>query len=126
MAKERTAVKKPKRVPPTMATVVVGGCADGVLINEMRTDAQWIELARPAYVKPLSSSIQKNPEVVKDSDKYEVHPVSFTNTGDTRGHVYGIAVVEGQTLTWAFTQLVIGYVENTTNELLAKGLIEKQ
>jgi hypothetical protein len=55
-----------------------------------------------------------------------VHPIALQNSEDTRGHIFGIAVVEGKTLTWAFSQLVIGFVENVTNQLLAEGLIEKQ
>lgn len=115
--------KKPQSVPQTMATIVVGGCANGVLLQEVRTDAQWIELGRPDYIKPLESATQEMPEVVRETDRYEVHPLMLTDSGDDRAHIYGIAVVEGQLLSWAFRTLVVGYVENVTNKLLAANLI---
>jgi hypothetical protein len=105
--------------------IVVGGCANGVLLKAIRPDASWIELARPEYIKPLASAFQAMPEVAHESDKYEVHPLSFTNAKGERPHLFCIAVVEGQSLTWAFSQLVIGYVENVTNKLMAANLIEK-
>ena len=115
--------KKAQPIPQTMATIVVGGCANGVLLQEVRTDAQWIELGRPDYIKPLESATQEMPEVVRETDRYEVHPLMLTDSGDDRAHIYGIAVVEGQSLSWAFRTLVVGYVENVTNKLLAANLI---
>ena len=108
-----------------MDCIVVGGCANGVLLRQMRADATFIELARPDYIKPLESSFQDHPEVVKEKDRYEVHPLSLTNTDSGTRHLFGIAVIEGESLTWAFSQLVIGYVENVTNKLVGAGIIEK-
>lgn len=108
----------------TFDCIVVGGCADGVLLNSIRMDAQKIELARPDYIKPLSSPNQDSPEVIKESDFYYVHPLGLKNDGEKDGHLFGIAVVVGQSLTWAFSQLVIGYVENVTARLVKSGAIE--
>lgn len=108
-----------------MDCIVVGGVAGGTLLRNIRQDAQHIQLARPDYVKPLASSRQENPEVVKEKDVYEVHPIQLVNSVAHQPSIFGIAVVEGETLTWAFSQLVIGYVENETNKLVAEGLIEK-
>lgn len=108
-----------------MDCIVVGGPANGVLLKQIRQEATWIELARPDFIKPLESAFQKHPEVVKEKEKYEVHPIGLRNTTDPETHIFGIAVVEGETLTWAFSQLVIGFVENVTQKLLADGLIQK-
>lgn len=105
--------------------IVVGGPANGVLLKGIRPDATWIELARPDYIKPLASAFQTMPDIVKEKEKYEIHPLSLTNSDGTK-HLFAIAVVEGESLTWAFSQLVIGYVENVTQQLLAEGLIDKQ
>ena len=115
----------------TMDCIVVGGCANGVLLRAIQADAQFIQLARPDYIKPLESAFQEHPEVAKESDQYEVHSIGLYNSEENpimprRAHVFGIAVVKGETLTWGFSQLVIGYVENVTNKLLANGVIDKQ
>ena len=39
-----------------MDVIVVGGCADGSLLNDVRMDAEFIELRRPDYIKPLAST----------------------------------------------------------------------
>jgi len=115
--------KTPQKLPETMATIVVGGCANGVLLQDVRTDAHWIELGRPDYIKPLESAKQEMPEVVRETDKYEVHPIVLTDSGDNRSRMYGIAVVEGHELSWAFRTMAVGYIENVTNKLLAANLI---
>lgn len=106
-----------------MDCIVVGGVANGVLLKRIRMDAQWIELKRPEYIKPLESK-DSDAEVVHEKDVYEIHALTLTNTNEPGQHVFGIAVVEGQSLTWAYSQLVIGFVKNTTAELIADGLIQ--
>lgn len=106
--------------------IVVGGCANGTLLHNVRPDAQLFELRRPEHIKPLATSLQTNPEVAHEKDEYEMHPISLRNTKETGSHIFGIAVIKGQSLTWAFSQLVIGFVANVTNEMLAAGLIQKQ
>ena len=108
-----------------MDCVVVGGCADGLLLRDMRIDAEFIELQRPDYIKPLANALQSNPEVIKEKDVYEVHPIGLRNTDESGSIIFGLAVIEGQTLTWAFSQLVISHVENTTNKLIQEGLIDQ-
>ena len=109
-----------------MDCIVVGGCANGLLLKKIRMDATWIELQRPDYIKPLASAFQENPDIMHESDKYEVHPISLKNSDQPRPAIFGIAVVEGESLTWAFTQLVTGFVENYTRKLLDEGIITKQ
>lgn len=108
-----------------MDCIVVGGCANGLLLREIKQDAIWIELQRPDYIKPISSAAQKEPEVVSEKDVYEVHPIGLRNTDETGTRIFGIAVVEGESLTWAFSQLTLSHIENTVNKLMAKGLIDK-
>jgi hypothetical protein len=108
-----------------MDCVVIGGCADGLLLRDLRVDAQMIELQRPDYIKPLASALQSNPEVIKQKDVYEVHPIGLRNTEESGPIIFGIAVVADKSLTWAFSQLVISHVENTTNKLVNEGLVEK-
>jgi len=123
-AKRNAKAKPEQQLSAVMDVVVIGGCANGVLLKKIRTDATFIELARPDYIKPLKSALQKHPEVVKEKDRYEVHPIGLTNSGfDPRTHIFGVAVIHGQSLTWAFSQLVIGYVENVTSKLVAEGLV---
>lgn len=125
-AKQRNEQAPPQpSLPDVMDVIVIGGCANGVLLRKVKTDARYIELSRPDYIKPLASARQKTPEVVKEKDTYEVHPIGLTNTGENDTHVFGLAVVAGQSLTWAYSQLVIGFVQNVTNQLMADGLIDK-
>lgn len=108
-----------------MDCIVIGGCANGLLLREIQQDALWIELQRPDYIKPIANAAQKEPEVVSEKDIYEVHPIGLRNTDETGTHIFGIAVIEGESLTWAFSQLALSHVENTVNKLMAKGLIDK-
>lgn len=110
-----------------MDCVVVGGAANGLILKEIRPDAQWIELARPDYIKPLASSFQNTPEVMHEKDVYEIHPLELHNSDNPAvPNIFGIAVVEGQSLTWAFSQIVTGFVNDYTAKLLAEGIIDKQ
>lgn len=108
---------------PVYDVIVVGGCADGLLLRGIVVGAEKIQLKRPDYIKPLASSKQAVPEIVNESDIYIIHPIGLTNdTGDA--HLFGIAVVEGQKLTWGFSQLVISHVQNTTTKLIQQGLMK--
>lgn len=109
-----------------MDCIVVGGPANGLLLKKIRMDATWIELQRPDYIKPLASSFQTRPEIMHEKAKYEIHPISLKNSDDKRPAIFGIAVVEGQSLTWAFTQLVVGFVDDYTRKLLDEGILTKQ
>lgn len=108
---------KPVQVSPlVMDCIVVGGAANGVLLRRVDAAAQRIELSRPDYVKPLTSARQTAPEVARLKDVYNVHPISLRND-DGRTALFGIAVVDGQTLTWGFSELVKGFIENVTTEI---------
>lgn len=116
-----------KQIEQGIDVVIVGGCANGLVLKHVRPDAQWFELRRPDYIKPLAASFQDRPEIAHTSDKYELHPIELHNSDDPAVPVlFGIAVVEGQSLTWALTQLVTGFVNDYTRQLLDEGIIEKQ
>jgi len=106
-----------------MDCIVVGGCADGTLLRGIRYDAEIIELRRPEHIKPLENSLQTMPDIVHESDRYEVHPLSLCNTNEKHPAIFGIAVIDGESLTWAFTQLVVGFVENSTAKLISAGVV---
>ena len=108
-----------------MDVIVVGGCADGSLLNDVRMDAEFIELRRPDYVKPLASAAQAMPEIMHESDRYEVHVIGLQDSEAQAQTVFGIAVVEGRALTWGFTQLILSHIQLTTRKLKEAGLIEK-
>lgn len=98
--------------------IVVGGAADGMLLKNILPNARFIELARPQSIKPLKTSDQQHVEVNKETEIYEVHIISLQNTEERCPTLFSIAVVKGQSLTWAFSRLVIGYVENATQKML--------
>lgn len=101
-----------------MDCIVVGGAADGTLLRDVDMTAEYIELSRPEYVKPLSG-LKDEPEVQHEKDVYEIHPIGLQDTERSQQTVFGIAVVSNQTLTWAFTQLMVAYIEQRTNLLKA-------
>jgi hypothetical protein len=107
-----------------MDCIIIGGCANGSVLLKIRMDAEWIELSRPEYIKPLEDSMQTIPEVVNESDIYEIHPVTLVNSDKHRA-IFGIGVVEGMSLVDAFSQLVTGYTENVTAKLVAAGLVDQ-
>jgi len=113
-----------RQVADGIDCIVVGGAANGTVLKKIRADAQFIELSRPEYIKPLKSSYQSTPDVVNESDEYEVHPIGLRNTNSPQQTLFAIAVVKGKSLTWGFTQLVVGYVENETQKLVAEGIIK--
>lgn len=113
-----------KQVADGMDCVIVGGCAAGLVLPRIRMDAQWIELSRPEYIKPLERSTQTTPEIVNEKDNYEIHPIQLHNQPGHRS-VFGIAVVEGRSLTWAFSELVKGYGNDLLSRLAAADLIVK-
>jgi len=112
--------------PEKMECVVVGGCADGTYLREIRSDAGTVRLARPKHIKPLANSRQSMPEVEEESDVYEVHVFDMAATADLdtaicARRIMGIAVVEGRSAAWAFKQLVIAYLQQNLRQLKEKG-----
>ncbi len=112
------------QVAAGMDCIIVGGCANGSVLMKVRMDAQWIELKRPEYIKPLTDSMQTVPEIVNESDRYEIHPLTLINSNKHQA-IFGIGVVEGMELTEAFSQIVTGYTENVTQKLVAAGLVDQ-
>jgi hypothetical protein len=107
-----------------MDCVIIGGCADGSVLQKIRMDAQWIELSRPDYIKPLENSLQTIPEIVNEVDTYEIHPITLINS-DKHHAIFGVGVVEGMGLIDAFSKLVAGYTENVTQKYVAAGLVDQ-
>jgi hypothetical protein len=112
------------QVAAGMDCVIVGGCADGSVLLKIRMDAQWIELSRPEYIKPLENSYMDVPEIVNEVDHYEIHPITLVDSNKHRA-IFGIGVVEGMGLIDAFSKLVTGYTENVTQKYVTAGLIDK-
>lgn len=107
---------------PVMDCVVVGGPANGLLLRGVRTDATFVELSRPDYVKPLTDKNQKTPEIAKEKATYEVHVIGLTNTPKTpdtpaRTRLFGIMVPRDTTLTEGFTLLVQGFLQHAAEEI---------
>jgi hypothetical protein len=109
--------------PLEIDVIVVGGCANGILLRNVQSTAEWFELSRPDHIKPLASSWQDHPDIVRESDTYELHPISMENS-DGSHNVLGIAVVKGKSLTWAVSQLIISHVKRSTDELIEQGLMK--
>lgn len=109
-----------------MDCIVVGGCANGTLLHDVEMDAQYVELRRPAYIKPLASTKQSIPEVEHEKDVYEIHVLGLHDSEISNPVVFGIAVIQDKPLTWAFTQLCVSHVENTTAKLMQSGALAGQ
>ena len=89
--------------------IVVGGAADGTLIN-VRLDAERIKLSTPSHAKPLASPNQKDVEIEEISDIYTVHPIGLQEPGEHPMMVYAIAAPEGVTIGEAFQTLIQSHV----------------
>ncbi len=119
-----------KQFEQGMDCIVIGGCADGTILQKIRMDAQFINLKRPDYIKPVETPDQAIPDVVNESDDYEVHAISLVNSdaspGRARHAVFGLAVVAGMSLTDAFSELCKSHVEIVTQRLMRADLVSKQ
>ena len=104
--------------------VVIGGCAHGTLIDRMHVDAERVELRRPEYVKPFTHSTQTTADVAHESDVYDIHTIMLAGDRKNNYDTFALAVIEGQSLSWAFSQLVIGYLANETSKLLNEKSVE--
>lgn len=104
---------------PDIQCVAVGGVADGLLFD-VHADAQFVELSRPMYLKPLTSSTQQQPEVAEETGIYEVHLIGLTQHEELPPKLFAIAAVEGITIDEAFGTVMAGYIENTVNKQLAE------
>ena len=107
--------------------VTVGGVAGGQVLRGVKADADFFVLRRPEYIKPLSSAGEVNPDLAYEEQVYELHVLELVNSDQpNKPHIFGIAVVEGETLTGAFTDLVVAYVEKITAEHVQAGHIQTQ
>ena len=108
-----------------MDCIVVGGCADGALLKDVRMDAQYVELRRPEYIKPIKTPYENLPDIHHEKDVYEIHVIGLQDSDVSPQTVFGIAVIQDKPLTWAFTQLMISHVEVVTQRIVAAGLLKK-
>lgn len=107
--------------PLTMQAVVIGGVANGMIIKSMLADAERIELAAPDYVKPLAYSKQETADVEMKRDVYEVCTI-FLSGSQGAPIPFGLCVLTGRSLAWAFSEMVKGFAKNVINELSAENL----
>ena len=126
--KQRRKIRESEVMQKGIDVAVVGGVAGGQVLTGVRADAQFFMLRRPDHIKPLESSGQLNPELSYDEQKYELHVMELQNSGDPKPPpaLIGIAVVEGESLTWAMTQLIVAYAEKITAEHIEAGRIQTQ
>jgi hypothetical protein len=107
----------------TMPCLIVGGCANGVILPSITADAQEIALRRPHYIKPLASTQQELPEVAHEMDHYIVHPLGLVSD-DGELHLYGIGVLVGVTLPDAIQRVFKAYVNESIMQLHAAKLMQ--
>ena len=120
-------LKLRRNIADGIDVVTVGGVAGGQVLRGVKADADFFLLRRPDYIKPIESSGQLNPDLAYDEQVYELHVLELTNSDQpNKPHIFGVAVVEGETLTSAFTDLVVAYVEKITAEHIQAGRIETQ
>lgn len=108
-----------------MDCIVVGGCANGTLLHDVEMDAQYVELRRPDYIKPLASTKTLVPEVQHEKDIYEIHVIGLHDSEVSNQTVFGVAVIQDRPLTWAFTQLCLSHIEHTTHKLKESGNLRR-
>jgi len=104
-----------------MDCIVVGGAADGTLLRDVRVDAELIELGQDSHVKPVETP-HAAAKVERDTANYRVHVLELENAPQTPKALFGIAVPTDKTLTYAFSQLVIQYVQSSTDRLIKKAM----
>jgi hypothetical protein len=107
--------------PKFMQAIVIGGAANGMVIERMRVDAEIIELSRPEYIKPLAYSKQYTPDVKYECDKYHVCTI-WLGAGGPAMVPFGLVIVEGMTVVQAYSELVKGFARNAIHEQSAKEL----
>jgi hypothetical protein len=112
--------------PEKMECLVIGGCADGSYLSDMRSDAGTVRLDRPKHIKPLANSRQSMPDIEKESDIYEIHVFDVAADADLdtaicARRLFGVAVIEGESMAWAWKQLVIAYMKEHLRKLKKRG-----
>lgn len=104
-----------------MQAIVIGGVAHGMIIKSMLANAERIELAAPDYIKPVVYSKQSQPDVEMKRDVYEVCTLFLPNAEGV-GIPFGLCILEGKPMVWAFSELVKGFAQNVINEQSAENL----
>ena len=99
-------------LPDTMECLVVGGVADGAYLRGVRADADVIQLSRPAYLKPLATPTQEQPEAAKETEDYQVRTFVLDGPNNTP-YVIGLAMPIEQTLAETFSALLTAYMLHT-------------
>jgi hypothetical protein len=110
--------------PPTMQGIVIGGVANGVLLQSLLLDADVIELGRPTHAKPLtSSSPSEDIAMAHETDVYSVNTFYLPGEG-IQPVPFALCIVNGKTAAWAMTQLVKGFVIQATEELKKETILQ--
>lgn len=112
--------------PDYVPCLIIGGVADGIVIPQMRSDADVILLQRPSHIKPLASSDQAQPEVAKEADRYRVHTMYVEDDlhpGDL--FWFAVATLLDVPLPRALGELFIAYTRHVTNRLIAEGRVDE-
>lgn len=111
-------------MPNTCDAIVVGGPANGTLLNNVDPSRQFVQLGRNTHVKPVLHA-QQEPEAAREEAIYELHPIALQNTGQPAPHVFCIAVAEGVTLTEAFSILVRSFVQIELQKVVQENLVKE-
>jgi hypothetical protein len=108
-----------------MQGIVIGGESSGMIITQIRVDATFIELSRPDYLRPLTSSDPNaQPDVAKVAEVYEVCTLWLLPKDKPDPIPFGLIIPEGKDTVWAFSELSKGFAENAIAKLKAENLIQ--
>ncbi len=106
------------REPEIVDCIVIGGVADGLTIRGVRANAEYIRLSRPTAVKPLQHSLQTEVDVERETDIYKVNVISLQAQPDETPRLYGLCIVETETLSWGFERLLIHYAKTRVQRMM--------
>lgn len=101
--------------PKFIQAVVIGGAADGLVLDKIRSDAEIFELERPKHLKPLVHSKQDTPEAEIESSTYQLHVIAFRDT-DGKPVEFGLATEISMALLQGLQQLIGAYVKNAAQQ----------
>lgn len=116
---------RPPEPPKMMQGIVIGGESSGMIITQIRVDATFIELSRPDYMRPLTSSDPNaQPDVARSGEVYEVCTLWLTKKGKRDPIPFGLLIPEDKDIVWAFSELTKGFAHNEIEKLKAENLIQ--
>ena len=101
--------------------LIIGGVADGQLLQGVRNNATLFELSRPNHIKPVMSMDDETPT---EKGVYALHVIRIRNTGENGERQMGIGLPEGVPLSLGFSDLVKAYVRDFTRRAIDDGRID--